>query len=228
MNIKQIHDFIDFVTAKERGGFNSPAEKNQAVDTANKWLFNDCIQRYAVDTWANEALAPFKKKPYLDFETDATGAYAIDAAENFAHLLAIQTAYVHAKYGLKWQSVRIVNEDELADRLSSVLHAPSQTNPCAVIQGGVDGNGKQITSYQLYPEQVLAGRIFFLRQPKEPKLVETQAGRVFTYDPVNSVDLEWAPQHQTKVIFKALELLGINMDSDKLVQYADALGKQNI
>jgi hypothetical protein len=220
VTIKEIHDFIDFVTAKERGGFNTTLEKNQALKSANSWLFNDCIQNYAVSTWANEALAPFKKKPYLDFVTDGTGSYAIEPTENFAHLLNITVIEANEKYGNLTHRVKVVNEDELPERLSSVLHKPTISNPCAQITG--------VGCYQFYPEQVLAGRIYFLRQPKEPKLVELQAGRTFTYDATDSVDLEWAPQYQNKVVFKALELLGINLDNEKIVQLSDALAKQNI
>lgn len=221
MDILDAYKLVDTIAAKERGGYVTTEEKNQAFADANLDLFNACIKEYGVSTWANEALAPFKKQPYLEFQTDASGAFAIDPSENYAHLLGIEIVESHPKYGILKHRTKIVNEDEISDRESSVLHQPTLTNPCALIAGGIG-------AFQFYPQQVLAGRIRFLRYPQTPKLVETQEGRTLIYDQDSSVQMEWSESLQRQLIFKALVRLGINLDSDKLVQYSDALAKSNI
>ncbi len=104
--------------------------------------------------------------------------------------------------------VSFVNEDELSDRLNSQTKQPTRTAPIADI---VD-----VGWYNLYPQVVHAGTIYYLKRPDVPVFGYTQAGRAITYDPNTSTQLEWTEPYLNDVIFLALRFLGINLSNEYL------------
>jgi hypothetical protein len=49
---------------------------------------------------------------------------------------------------------------------------------------------------------------------------------VQVYDAANSVQLEWADTYHHKVLWKALSMLGINLQEADVIQYAELKNKQ--
>jgi hypothetical protein len=161
---------------------------------------------------------PFKAQE--DFVTDEAGNFSIGAGSGYQHLLAIDVIENHPFYGNIPHPVKIINEDEYASRKASVLRRPSVSNPCGRVVG--------VGQFELCPTQVLAGTVRYLKAPPTPRIVVTQEGRTFSVDEDASQGLGWADVYQNKVVFKALEIMGINLDNDKLSSYGDALTKSNI
>lgn len=223
MNISEYHSFIDLITSQERGGFNTPAEKDSALDRANMTLFEYYRQIYSTSIEANEALAPFKEK--YDFTTDGTGGITLSSGQEFVRLLSmlvtVNDPTTPSGYDPnRTYPVSFVNEDELADRLNSQNKRATETAPVAYTHG--------IGWYDLYPQQVHTGTMYFLKRPQKPIYAYSQSGRTITYLPDSSQQLLWTEPYANKVVFLALRYLGINLDNDKLVRYATEFVNTNI
>jgi hypothetical protein len=220
MNISEIHNFIDIVTSKERGGFNTPAEKDAALDMASITLLNFYKPLYATSIEAKEALSPFRVK--YNYTTNSTGQITLSSAAQFVHLLAMDVVVADSDAPVGFTNrrypVSFPNEDEFADRQNSQTKQPSATSPIADI---VD-----IGMYDLYPQITHTGTIYFLKRPAVPVYGYTQSGRAITYDPNASTQLEWGEPYLQKVILLAIRYLGINLDSDKLFAYTTELIKE--
>lgn len=222
MTIDKVHERINFIRDQEIGGYNTPAEIDNALDTASMWCFNDYRERYATDVTAYEALAPFKKK--LDFITSGGGTLTVSSLvgyEEYAQLLNIQVAVVDADISAarKWD-VTISTDDEMSSRQNSQLNPIAVTNPIAEELG--------VGVFQLYPETTHAGTIRYLKRPAKPVFGYTEAGREITYNSGSSTQLEWNDIFINKIIARALNILGVNLDNDKLVAYGLQWPKENI
>lgn len=212
MNISEIHDFIDLMTSQERGGFSTPAEIDSALDRASMSYFSFYRPKYAKDITAKEALSPFRVK--YPFTTDGQGRITLTAGQLFISLLAMEVEVYDPDTASSYNptrtyDVQFPNEDELAERKNSHIDPPKTTAPIADIVG--------VGWYNLYPQQVHSGNVYFMKRPAVPLFSYSQVGRVITYLPNSSVQLEWTEPYLNDVIFLALRYLGINLDNDKLV-----------
>ena len=213
MTIQEIQDFIDLITAQERGGFNTYAEKDAALDRASLTLFEVYRAKYATSIEAKEALSPFRVR--YDYTTDGNGEITLSIGQEFVHLLSMDVMVNDPDTPSGFNDdrrypVMFPNEDELADRLNSQIKTPTRTSPIADIIG--------VGSYNLYPQVVHSGTIYYLKRPATPVFSYTQVGRVITYDPNTSVQLEWTEPYLNNVIFLALRYLGINLNNEYLNQ----------
>lgn len=219
MNLLEINDFIDLVTKKQRGGFNSYAEKDSALDRASLFLFEEYKPMYAKSIEAKEALAPFRKKYH--FTSTSLGVVSVPDSEKMVHLLSMEVLVTDAEAvsagftSPRVWPVRFPNEDEMQDAKNSQLNQPTSTDPIADITG--------VNAYEISPTQTHTGNIYFLKRPDAPFLSHTIVNRVFTYDSVLSVQLEWTEPYINQVIFKALEILDINLGGSDIAQYSAQL-----
>lgn len=213
MNISEIHDFVNLLTSQERGGFNTPAEIDQALDRASLTQFELYRPKYAKDIEAKEALSPFRKK--YDYTTNGTGEISISTGFDFVHLLAMDALVNDPNTPSGFNAnrrydVEFPNEDELANRKNSQTNPPTRTSPIADIVG--------IGWYNLFPEVVHSGTIYYLKRPNKPIFGYTQVGRAITYNPNTSTQLEWTEPYLNNVIFLCLRFLGINLENEVLTK----------
>lgn len=213
MTLDQIQDFIDDMTAQERGGFNTYAEKDAALDRASMVMFSFYRKIYATSIEAKEALSPFRVK--YDYTTNGAGEITLSSGQEFVTLLSFDVMVndPDAPSGFnadRRYPVSFPNEDELADRLNSQTKQPTRTAPIADIE--------DVGWYNLYPQVVHSGTIRFLKRPAKPVFGYSQVGRVITYDPNTSTQLEWTEPYLNDVIFLALRFLGVNLNNEYLNQ----------
>ena len=213
MNISEIHDFIDLITSQERGGFNTPAEKDAALDRASITLFEFYRPKYAKDIVAKEALSPFRV--LYPFVTDGQGRITLTSGQNFVSLLAMEVEVYDPDTASSYNPIRTYdvefpNEDELAERKNSHINPPKTIAPIADTLG--------VGWYNLWPQQVHSGNMYFLKRPAKPVFGYTQSGRVITYVSATSTQLEWTEPYLNTVIFLALRYLFINLDNEVLVE----------
>lgn len=213
MNISEIHDFIDIITSKERSGFNTPAEKDSALDRASLSLFEFYKKVYSTSIEAKEALSPFRRT--YNYTTNGTGEISISTGFEFAHLLAMDVMVndpntLSGFDANRRHDVTFPAEDELARRRNSQTNPPTRTAPIADIVN--------IAWYNLYPQVVHAGTIYYLKMPTKPVYGYTQSGDNITYNPATSVQLEWTEPWLNILIFLALRFLGINLNNEILTQ----------
>jgi len=213
MTIDQIQDFLDEMTAQERGGFNTYAEKDAALDRASMVMFSFYRKQYAKSIEAKEALSPFRVR--YDYTTNGAGEITLSSGQEFVTLLSFDVMVNDPDTPSGFDAdrrfpVSFPNEDELADRLNSQTKQPTRTAPIADIL--------DVGWYNLYPQVVHSGTIRFLKRPAKPVYGYTQVGRVITYDPSSSTQLEWTEPYLNDVIFLALRFLGVNLNNEYLNQ----------
>lgn len=220
MDLQTAYNFLNFEVNKVFTAYYSPGDYDLVVDRAQMSLFNDYYDQFGASQRLNDALAPFKKT--FQFTQSATPGGFIITPTDYEHLLSIYTTVQNAITGLPQnRPVPIVNEDEKVARDNSQIYPPSLTDPYAMITQNWD--------VQLFPMVPQAGVMYYLARPAAPKFVYTiVSGRVPLYDPINSVQLQWADKDVNSILIKALSILGINVNEQSIIQYAEMKSQQNL
>lgn len=219
-NIYDIHKFIDLLCNKEQIAYFSPEEKDQYLFRASNWCYSDYWGIYATSQDAQDALAPFKAS--YNFTNGTSPLGLITLPSDYEHFLGgWAQSYDNANQRILYYGFDVVNDDELAERLMSQLRPITTTKPI----GQWVGKGK----IQLWPKLANAGYISYLKSPVSPKLDYTLSGvdgRDFTYNSGASTQLEWSETYLNKVVFKAIQFIGLNIDEDTFVKYGMGVNKE--
>lgn len=215
MTIQDIHNFILLLLNKHNTGYSTPSEIDEALDRAQMWYFNRVYGNieeyqpgrpsprvaYGMTTAVHDHLAPFK-----NIDTSAS---------NSTGLVTLPSDYMHLIHiSLNDVSVPVLSEDELSYRRQSFIAAPSSNEPVAVISG----KGK----IQLYPKQTYNTlQVHYLERPAKPVFGFTQSGRTITYNSGTSTQMEWNEPALNAIIMRAVQYLGVNLEDQLAVSYAE-------
>lgn len=218
MDLNDLYTRLNFYINKAQGGWYSPEELTEMVDTAQHILFNSYYDKYATSQRLNDALAPFKTD--YQFTLVATPDGLITPPANYRRLLALYTVVTGADNVTRKRPVEIINEEELAIRLNSQVVPVTVNDPIAVL--------KSDWNIQLYPDDPAAGVLTYLRQPVKPFYdYSVVSGRVIVYDQAGSTQLEWSDNDCQMIIQLALNGLGINLSEADILQYSEQKIQQN-
>jgi hypothetical protein len=207
-SIADIHARIDDVVRKQRGQYLSPAQIDRALTDAQIQTYQDYWAAYIGTNKLDEALDRFKTTGW--FASNSAGKVTYPAT--LGHLLELYVVQGSTLY-----TVREVTEEELPDALKSQLRRVSATKPI----GRPDGGG-----YQLYPQQVHLGTIIYLRLPVAPAYGYSQVGRVITYNPNTSTQIDFDEVYVDKIISIALTYFGISMNETEIIQFGEMKNKE--
>lgn len=218
MDLKEIYDFFDYILNKERGVFVTPPEKDLIFDRAQWWLYNSEVDYYSKNQELKDSLTTFSVKQSF---TVTDGLVTLNS--NYQHLLSLQVQYYdNVQQLIRYKAVKFFAEDEIAERLDSQILKPTALNPI----------GEQLNQgvFQLYPATSLAGYVYYLRKPAKPFFSYTEGddGRTITYDKAGSTQLEWNESSINKIIIKALQFSGVNINDEMMVQYSELKNSQDI
>lgn len=207
-NISDIHKFIDAVLIrKERNAFITEAEKDTALDRGQIYFFEEMFRDFGKTQAIHDALTPFKTP--VNFNTTHTPNGTITLKDDYMHYLGGYVTVYDNVNGAIRLPLQFINEDELVFAMQSQVRKPSLLRPFAY------NNNSTI---QLFPETPMSGAYSYLRRPAIPKYAFVQTGRTITYDPANSVQLEWNEAYLSNIIHKALVYLGVELNENDLVQ----------
>ena len=225
MDLKVAHDFIRNLLQKERGGFVSPEECDDYLDRAQWWHYNTEFNNYAKTQELKDSLAPFSTK--FQFTSSSIGLVTLPINQSanpcYEHLLSMYVQYFdNTTQKIRRKSIKFMSEDEMAERLDSQILEPLFTEPA----------GEQLTTgiFQLYPQVTLTGYGYYLRRPLKPVFNYTLGvdGRTITYNQSASVQLEWNESSINKILIKAVQLAGVAIGDDGIVQFAEVKNQQDI
>jgi hypothetical protein len=234
MNIKEAVDYLNFWIRKERGAFYTIEESVNLIDIAQKAYFNDIMPRYATSQIVKDTLQPFKETQQFDPTTTTNGRITINNVDYY-DLLDCTITYTQDGRD-QFYSIKMTNEDELADKLNSQINPPIPTAPVGQMFTTRLNSSTfhQYVQYQiqLYPRQdIYTGFIYYMRKPVKPVYAYTTTppigGRIINYDPLKSVQLEWRDNDITTILLKALASIGINMSDQEISQFAELKNQQN-
>lgn len=189
----------------------------ETLDRGQMSLYSDLKGRYATSQYVKDALSPFRDS--YNFTTAVSGYVIVPSTTNYLDLLDIQI-YFQVSNRTIYYPVKLVNEDERAERLNSQLDPVTSTSPI----------GEQVAqrTFLLYPTAVYNGNVTFLRRPVKPVFGYTLISeRVIVYDPNTSVQLEWRETELNLIILKSLQTLGINLSETELAEWANVKSQQN-
>lgn len=215
MDLKVIHDTLRFYLDKFQMSWYSPEEQDNILDRAQMQVFDSLRPQYAMSQQMHDNLLAFKAE--YNFTNGTSPGGLITLPDNYESLLAVQTQIIDGTVTI-YPPAELLNEAQISDRRSSQLTAVSTKYPAGLLKAG-----KQ---FQLYPAQVSAGTVYYLRRPVAPEFVYETIGREIIYDIINSIQLEWDDTAVEKIIFKALGLLGINLADNETIQIADIKEKE--
>lgn len=202
-NINSIYNLARFIIRKERGVFLSIDDFNQNIDAGLLDAVQFWFKGYGADQILHDAIRPLRA--YQPFTSDSSGFVTFPS--DYLHLIGTPFTV----YGSSVTEPRFVNEDELANALRSQLRAVTNDNPILV---------DSATGFSIYPQQQQTGAYFYLRRPVSPILSVTQVGRVVTYDPGTSVQIELNEIYWNNVLARALVYSGINMNEEGILKFA--------
>ena len=225
MDLLEAHNFIRYILQKERGGWVTPEEIDDVLYRGGWMFYNKEYSDYAKTQELKDSLSTFSTK--FSFVTTDNGQIIlpIDPLSNpcYEHLLSIFVQYYDNKNkSTRYKSIKLLSEDEIAERLDSQILQPTAFDP----------TGEQLSpgKFKLYPKAISAGNGYYLRQPARPKFVYTMGvdGRTITYNSVASTQMEWNLSSMNKVLILAIGLAGVNIGDRDIVQYSEAKNQQNI
>ncbi len=147
--------------------------------------------------------------------------------------------------------IKIVSEDQLADRLISQVASPTTTAPIGILGDSGD-------KIQIFPEQTHSGHIMYLSRPTKPKFSHVIDGRKVvhnssttasatftadnsltlpdgtavaagaTYTLSSSQNLGWPEDCVNDVINRALTSLGVHLEDTNVYQYTEVKNKEGL
>lgn len=209
MDLKDVHDIILTYLSKAEAQHISHPEIDAFLDRAQIQHMDHIKPAYAANQQLHDALLPFKAK-YV-FTNSNTVDGLITLPYDYQHLLSIRTSVMDGTH-LLHPLVQIVHEDH--DFMDSQLIPVNVKNPRGLMEAG--------NKIQLYPEQPSAGTVYYLRRPLAPKFVYTMNVRQMVYDEYASVQLEWNEPSIEKIVMITLQMIGIPLNDDRIVQFGNA------
>ena len=202
-NINDIYNILLYIARKQRGVFISPDEAMTILDNGQLELTQKGFEQFQINQTIVDILSPFKEK--VQTTTQSDGQCVMPS--NYAHLLGS----VYTIYGSTVNAVKFVNEDELPLVLTNLLRPVNLSNPIAI---------DSALGFQVFPNTAQTIFYTYLRSPVKPYLAYTQVGRTVTYDPANSIQIEFYDIYINNIISRALKYLGINIDEQGIEQFA--------
>lgn len=216
MDLNEQINFLNFWVAKERGQFFTIPELENLLDVGQMSLFDDLHRKYATSQNIKDALSPFKE--VYNFTTAVSG-YVIVPDEDYLKFLDLQI-YFNISDRRVYYPVKLINEDERADRLNSQLDPVTITSPI--------GEQTARKTFRLYPVNAYNGNITYLRRPVRPVYgYNVISGWVINYDPLTSTQLEWGQDWITPILVKSLASIGINIKDADVSGFAQAKSEAN-
>lgn len=199
--IKDIHEFIDFLTGKGQTGYHSPEEKDNAIHVASRQMFHMKVLEFEKNREVTTDLIPFFSDP-IPLTLDVDGKTPYPTSFEYA---ASFTA------GPKNRMVKETDKGMLANKINDPLCGPSQDYGICVYYK---------TYIQFYPTNLTNVKVSYLKPPVKPKWAYTIVSNRPVYDDANSIDIEWSELNHNELIMRTLETLGVNLRERELLEFA--------
>lgn len=210
-NINDIFNFIDYLVRKQRGVFVKIEDAMSALDAAQLDKLEDDFSLYGINQKIHDSIRPFRVYQPFTSASDGTVTYQSD------YLHIVGSPYL--VYGSTVTPITFILEDEFVSTLTNQLRPVNAGNPIA----------RDISNgFVIYPQQVQVGGYTYIKRPATPVLSYTQVGRVITYIPSTSVQLQWSDIYINNIIARALKYLGLNMAEQDISAFAEKYTNETI
>lgn len=216
MNISDAFGFLNFWINKKTGAYYTIPELEELCNFGQLALYTDYKAKYASSQLIKDALSPFRE--VYNFTTQASG-YVIVPNTNYLDLLDLQI-YFQISNRTVYYPVKMINEDERANRLNSQIDPVTVTSPI--------GEQTAPRTFRLYPAASYNGNVTYLRKPVPPVFgYDVISGRVIVYNPSTSTQFEWRDTEISSILLKALSSIGINLTSADVENWSQTKTTEN-
>lgn len=221
MTIDEVYQLVLYATAKNASqGYVSPADFNLTINQASRsyasYLLGSFQQympgrpvarvEFGQNTIIRTRLAPIIYWYNLSVDVTGYSPYPGDYLQVDAMLTST---------GLN--RIRSVQQDSLYSYYNSVID-PVATNPIYLLQD----NG-----FQFYPENITTAKLSYVRNPPDMVWGYTLDGNgIPIYNPATSVDPVWDDASLLDIIVRCLAIIGVNLQTNVLEQYAMTIKNQ--
>lgn len=241
MSIQDVHNLFSLIVKKTRNEFLSHEQIDEFLHMAQMEYYAMLLGNYkqyqpgrpvapvvyGMTQRTLDDMNPFKEK--VSFQNTpynpTSNPYGVSDGilvlpDNYEYLESIQSlAY---KNGIsRERPVKIVDGEEWAWRVDSVMLPPTQYDPIAMMDGaGGTVNGFDIGDKRRvrFAPKSISGTLYYFRLPNKPFYAYIVVGRTETFNPNTSVDLEWNTVSTMNIIVRALQLAGVRTEDNLVVQ----------
>ncbi len=218
MNVNEVYKLILFIINKNQSGYLSPDEFNLVINQAQVSYMDYLagqFQQYQAGRpiptvqWGNNETTRQRVTPFIYNELLTVDTYGF-AAYPYGYLIT-DTMWTGI-YG----KIKFVQQDYLSNYLNSRI-TPVATNPVYLIER---------EGFRFYPNDIAQARVSYIRQPNTIVFGYTLDGDGLpVYNPATSVDPEWQELDLLEIISRALRMIGVNLQSGVISQYANEITK---
>lgn len=172
----------------------------------NQRLTEDTRHFKVVRGWnISEPLEVDEDKGVIDYPED----YYIVSAMSYFHAVSSSEVYE--------RSIEPLSDLEFNMANTSLVEKPDYMFPTCNMQKDM---------IRVMPKDIGPVNMVYVRLPKRPVYKVIDNGDFFQYDPDNSVELEWDELNQIDIVIKVLADLGISMQSQAVLEYAQTIKKE--
>lgn len=219
-NIYNLYLFYQYIVRKQTGVYVSDTEFNENMNAAGLDCIQEWFKPYGVTNNLHDALLPLRKR--YQFASDSGGIVIYPS--DYIHLLGSP----YTVTGSTVNQVHFVQDSEFVFALNSQQRPVSNTYPIAIDWANEVGGDPTVVQkgFQIYPQQVQVGFLFYLKLPTPMQLVYTQVGRVIIYDSVNSVQPYFTDIYINHLLARALWYAGVNMNESEVTNFAQQYSEE--
>ena len=226
MTLGDIYNLVEYICNKDfDGNIITPDRFNQLIKVVNIDLFRQKYgipeeyqpgrpipMEYADVTLKNtDDLKAFKTR--LANRTVASGVMLFPA--DYAHVTSVVYNFIKNINGVDTtlpRQVEMLREAEFASREGNYTKRPTTMNPIGIIRS--DG-------IHIRPITITACDLNYYRFPVNPIFGYVQGDGYITYDATTSTELEWTVDEHLTLTRMLLQMIGVNLRSEEIVQYSE-------
>lgn len=216
MTVDTVYQIMQYAINKSQNGFFSPDEFNLVINQAQTQFLDYLLgefQTYQVgrpisrvqygnNETTRQRLTPFIKSATLTVD----GNGVVNYPSNYQQTDTMWTS----SYG----RVKFVSQDHLASYLSSRID-PIATNPIYMLN---------MYGFKFYPNTIGSAIVNYIETPNEIVWGYTVDGNGLpVYNAGTSVDPRWYDVDMMEIIARALRIVGVNLQSNVVSQYANEI-----
>ncbi len=220
MNVNDVYELMKFVVNKNQNGYLSPEQFNLSINQAQTsfmdYLLGEFQQyqygrpvarvEFGQNQTVRQRLTPVIYGYNLNIDSTGFTPYPSD----FEQVDAIWSFYGYKR-------VRFVQQDYLYSYYNSKID-PIATNPIYLIED---------VGFRFYPSNYGAAKLSYVRTPSQIVWAYTLDGNGRpVYNAAASVDPVWYDVDMLDIITRALAIVGTNLQSAQVLQYANMIKTQ--
>ena len=228
MNINEAYKIVAYLVDKYQGTYLSPDDFNMVINMAQRQYLN-----YMTEDGSGHMGMRLGRKSGTLITTPVVESLAIfikEATLTVTSQIASQPADLYATVSVRTsndlKTIRRITEDKLTEILSDPIDPPTLTDPIYTEIGN---------TYKLYPSSVSSIRIGYIKVPNTMvwayKIVGGQPVYQETADPAaipttGSVQPEWNDKDMEDIVYRAVNIIGINLKDNDLQRAAQMVKTQ--